>query len=249
MKKIIALFLAVIMMFSMTSVSYAANTTVGTETSATTTIDNYMDYLETKLEDSNIFIKLIARLVIIGVMLGIIKVEDFEAWFDNTTPDTDTDTEVDNDKPAVDDNTSTDWEDGAELNLYNKEDLPLYDINKTGASITKIKITKERYNEYKNNYLGRPVKQNYRYKIVLEGTFGYMDDYEILPRLTLQYFSTLDNTIAVTETYYIDNIISSNTEEIELYDYKIDDEKFYCEFYQYHIFEDFDSYYCRPYVY
>ena len=161
MKKIIALFLAVIMMFSMTSVSYAANTTVGTETSATTTIDNYMDYLETKLEDSNIFIKLIARLVIIGVMLGIIKVEDFEAWFDNTTPDTDTDTEVDDDKPTLDDNTSTDWEDGAEVKLHSSQTLP---YTKNGVTITDIKMTKEHYN---NDYYGSYYL--YKYNVTIEG--------------------------------------------------------------------------------
>lgn len=141
MKKIIALFLAVIMMFSMTSVSYAADTTVGTETSVNT-IDNYMDYLEEKLEGENFFVQLIARLVIIGVMLGFIKVEDFEAWFDNTAPDTDTDAEVDNDKPTEDNNTNTDWEDGTEVTLHHAQALP---YTEGDVTITDVKVTKEHY--------------------------------------------------------------------------------------------------------
>lgn len=166
MKKIIALFLAVIMMFSMTSVSYAADTTVGTETSSTTTIDNYMDYLETKLEGENFFVQLIARLVIIGVMLGFIKIEDFEAWFDNTAPDTDT--EVDNDEPTADDNnTNTDWEDGAEVKLHHSQSLPFIS---NGATITDIKVVKEHYNNYYSNsyYL-------YKYTITTEATSDYED--------------------------------------------------------------------------
>lgn len=167
MKKIIALILAVIMMFSMTSVSYAADATVLAETSSTATIDNYMDYLETKLESGNIFVKLIARLVIFGVMLGLIKVEDFEAWFDNTAPDTDTDTGVDNDKPVVDDNTSTDWEDGTEVKLHPSQKLP---YTQNGVTITDIKVTKEHYNNIPNEYDSYYL---YKYNITVE---GYIDE-------------------------------------------------------------------------
>lgn len=160
MKKIIALILAVIMVFSMTSVSYAADTTVGTETSVST-IDNYMDYLERKLEGENFFVQLIARLVIIGVMLGFIKIEDFEAWFDNTAPDTDTDNGDDN--TTEDNNTNIDWEDGTELNLYSKQSLPYTDEN-TGITFDKIFIIKEHYDDM---YNGKYYK--YKYTLYFEG--------------------------------------------------------------------------------
>ena len=146
MKKIIALILAVIMMFSITSVSYATDTTVGAETSTTTTIDNYMDYLETKLEGENFFVQLIARLVIIGVMLGFIKIEDFEAWFDNTAPDTDAGT--DSDKPTEDNNTNSDWEDGTEVTLHHAQALPYTGY---GVTITDIKVTKEHFDGLDEN--------------------------------------------------------------------------------------------------
>lgn len=129
MKKIIALLLSLVMMFSMTSVSYATDSAVSTQSSVMT-IDNYMDYLETKLEGENFFIRLIARLVIIGVMLGFIKVEDFEDWFENTSPKTDNDS------------MSSDWEDGAEVMLHQAQSLPYTEY---GVTITNIKITKEHY--------------------------------------------------------------------------------------------------------
>lgn len=176
MKKIIALILAVIMMFSMTSVSYATDTTVGTETSATTTIDNYMDYLETKLEGENFFVQLIARLVIIGVMLGFIKIEDFEAWFDNTAPDTDT--EVDNDEPTADDNnTNTDWEDGTEVTLHHAQALP---YTEGDVTITDVKVTKEHcdvLNEY-NKIV------TYKYNFEIRGKYS---DYKESSYLYLEF--------------------------------------------------------------
>ncbi len=160
MKKIIALILAVIMMFSMTSVSYAADTAVGTETSVST-IDNYMDYLEEKLEDdgTNFFVKIVIRVVIIFVFIGFIDVEDFDDWFENTTPDIDTDT--DNDNTTEDNNSNNDWVDGTEVKLHHSQALP---YTQNGITITDIKITKEHYNNYWfNNYF------LYKYTITVEG--------------------------------------------------------------------------------
>ena len=175
MKKIIALILTVIMMFSMTSVSYATDTATGAETSVNT-IDNYMDYLEEKLEGENFFVKLIARLVIIGVMLGFIKIEDFEAWFDNTAPDTDTDTDtdIDIDKPTVDDsNTNTDWEDGTELTLHHAQSLP---YTQAGVTINSIKITKEHCDELNSDN----VICKYKYNITIEGNAPNYNDTTIM---------------------------------------------------------------------
>lgn len=158
MKKIIAFILSVIMMFSITSVSYAADTASGAE-ATTTTIDNYMDYLEEKLEGENFFVKLIARLVIVGVMLGFIKIEDFDAWFDNTAPDTDND--VEGDKPTQDDSTNADWEDGTELKLHHAQSLP---YTENGVTITNIKITKEHCDELSGNIICK-----YKYNLIIEG--------------------------------------------------------------------------------
>lgn len=162
MKKIIALILAVIMMFSMTSVSYAADTAVGTETSATTTIDNYMNYLEEKLEDdgTNFFVKIVIRVVIIFVFIGFIDVEDFDDWFENTAPDIDTDT--DNDNTTEDNNSNNDWVDGTEVKLHHSQALP---YTQNGITITDIKITKEHY----NNIAEGDNLRNYKYNVFIEG--------------------------------------------------------------------------------
>lgn len=178
MKKIIALLLSLIMMFSMTSVSYATDGVISTESSVTT-IDNYMDYLETKLEDENFFIRLIARLVIIGVMLGFIKVEDFEDWFENTSPETDSDT------------SSPDWEDGTEVMLHQDQSLP---YTKRGVTITDIKITKEHYDGISES--GGIV--TCKYNIEIYGSCpNYDDKKSLFVQLLLEkahYSFTLSNT-------------------------------------------------------
>lgn len=198
MKKIVALILAVIMMFSMTSVSYAADKTVGTETSVNT-IDNYMDYLEEKLEGENFFVQLIARLVIIGVMLGFIKVEDFEAWFDNTAPDTDTDAEVDNDKPTEDNNTNSDWEDGTEVTLHHAQALP---YTEDGVTITDIKVTKEHYDGLENNRI-----VNCKYNIEI---YGKCPDYKEGDELYI--------SLSLEKTHYGFSITSFHNNNFEIYD-------------------------------
>ena len=171
MKRVIALVLAIIMMFSMTSVSYAVDNTVTTQTASVVAtnensvskIDNYMDYLEAKLDDqnTNFFVKIIVRLVIIGVMLGIINVKDFDEWFENTAPDTDTDNSGSN--PPTDSSTDKDWEDGTELTLHSSQSLP---YTRNGTTITDIKVIKEHYNDYYqhgNYYL-------YKYTITIEAS-------------------------------------------------------------------------------
>ena len=241
MKKIIAFILSVIMMFSMTSVSYAADTASGPE-ATTTTIDNYMDYLEEKLEGENFFVKLIARLVIVGVMLGFIKIEDFDAWFDNTAPDTDND--VEGDKPTQDDSANADWEDGTELKLHPSQSLP---YTENGVTITDIKITKEHCDELRENYYGRPVVQKYRYKITVKGivenyteqvTDGNISSsyYE----LGIQFYSSINSAKEDNRCYTLKNETDPNIDSKLVYN---DDGSFEYECYQYHIFEDFDSFY------
>lgn len=176
MKKVIALVLAIIMMFSMTSVSYAVDNTVSTQTlsvvaaneNSVSKIDNYMDYLEAKLDDqnTNFFVKIIVRLVIIGVMLGIINVKDFDEWFENTAPDTDTDNSGSN--PPTDSSTNKDWEDGTELTLHPAQSLP---YTQNGVTITNIKITKEHHDGLDSN--NRIC--NYKYNVEIEGTISDYD--------------------------------------------------------------------------
>ena len=78
MKKLLAVILAIVMMFSMTSVSFANETSTVVEPE--NTIDNYVNYLEDKLEDTetNIFVKVLAKIVLVFIHFGFIKAEDFE---------------------------------------------------------------------------------------------------------------------------------------------------------------------------
>ena len=154
----------------MTSVSYAVDDTVSTQTSSVAAnensvskIENYMDYLEAKLDDqnTNFFVKIIVRLVIVGVMLGIINVKDFDEWFENTAPDTDTDNSGSN--PPTDSSTNKDWEDGTELTLHPAQSLP---YTQNGVTITNIKITKEHHDGLDSN--NRIC--NYKYNVEIEGT-------------------------------------------------------------------------------
>ena len=154
----------------MTSVSYAVDNTVTTQTSSVVAtnedsvskIDNYMDYLEAKLDDrnTNFFVKIIVKLVIIGVMLGIINVKDFDEWFENTAPDTDADNSGSN--PPTDSSTDKDWEDGTELTLHSSQSLP---YTRNGTTITDIKVIKEHYNDYQDEryYL-------YKYTVTIEAS-------------------------------------------------------------------------------
>lgn len=245
MKKVIALILAIIMMFSMTSVSYAVDNTVTTQTSSVVAtnensvskIDNYMDYLEAKLDDrnTNFFVKIIVKLVIIGVMLGIINVKDFDEWFENTAPDTDTDNSGSN--PPTDSSTDKDWEDGTELKLYRGQSLP---YTKGRVTITEIKITKEHYNGYWVNYAGREVAQKYRYTITIKGNMPVpIEKYH--STIFLQYFS--DDNPAGEDRYY--PLRNHNQTEYNIDATLTVDEKgnFVYVAYQYNVFEDYDSYY------
>ncbi len=154
MKKLLALFLVIVMMFSMTSVSYASNT----ETSSTK-IETYMSYLEEKLDTGNLFVRFVAKIVIFGIMLGFIKVEDFEDWFDNMSPDTDTN---------IDNTNKSDWEDGTELTLFHTQSLPYtksFDYYENDITIKDITITKEHYNNTYSNMIF-----NYKYYITINGS-------------------------------------------------------------------------------
>lgn len=247
MKKIIAIVLAVIMMFSVTAAPHAVGTDASTA-SPTLTFSNYRDYLEPILEGENFFVQLIARLVIIGVLLGIVDEDYFNRLFDDTTPDnntsTDTDTgadsdtgaDTDNNTPDInDDNTSTDWEDGTELMLHPSQSLPIADPDGT---ITSLKVTKEHYDGLWENNYGRPVPQMYRYKIEIEGTVtdtfdgGYLE---------LQYYSTTNLKLEDTRWYNINDYKYSNIDCKVTYN--SDTKTFYCVCYQYNMFEDFDSFY------
>ena len=160
MKKLLAVILAIVMMFSMTSVSFANETAETGETVAT--IDNYVDYLEDKLEDTetNIFVKMLVKIVLVFIHFGFIKPEDFEDWFENTVPETE-----ENSTEEKNDSDTPDWEDGTELELYYPQSLP---YTERGVTFTDIKVTKEHCNEL----IGYKV-YTYKYTATFKGNSIY----------------------------------------------------------------------------
>ena len=166
MKKLLAMFLAIVMIFSMSSVSFANETATVEETN---TIDNYVDYLEDKLEDTetNIFVKMLVKIVLVFIHFGFIKPEDFEDWFENT---------------------NSDWEDGTELELYYPQSLP---YTERGVTFTDIKVTKEHCNEligYK--------EYTYKYTVTIKGSSIYSEqacaDFSVYLEDASYYKNSLD---------------------------------------------------------
>ena len=137
MKKIIALLLSVIMVFSMTSTTHAVAITTEEKTS-NVSIDTYMDYLESKLNDSNLFVRFIAQFMIIGIKLKLIDEDDLKGWFDIKSPDVNDDNNDINDNPDI--SLDNDFIDGEEVKLYEKQTFPYV---QNGITITNITITKE----------------------------------------------------------------------------------------------------------
>ena len=244
MKKIIAILLAFIMMFSMSSATYAVDNTVAKQISSVTvdegksasSIDNYIDYLEAKLNDNNtnFFVRIIVRLVIIGVMLGIIKPKDFDEWFENNVPDADTDKGSDN-TTEEDNNTSTNWEDGTELKLYTGRSFP---YTQDGITIKNMKVTKEHYNGYRVNPYGREIAQKYRYAINMEGSIQ-IDKINCLYYLDFELFSD-SKPAGGGHDFCVETRNSCDIDST----FTIDDNgNFVFVAYQYNIFEDYDSYF------
>jgi len=165
MKKLLAVILAIVMMFSMTSVSFAneASTVVEPEN----TIDNYVDYLEAKLNDAetNIFVKMLVKIVLVFIHFGFIKPEDFQDWFENTAPEDKEENTTDNTTNKPD--TSDEWEDGTELELYYPQSLP---YTERGVTFTDIKVTKERCNE-----LIGYIVYTYKYTVTIKGSSTYSE--------------------------------------------------------------------------
>ena len=166
MKKIISLVLVVIMLFPMTSVSFAAEATGNTASSVIITTDDYLDHLESKLESENFFIRIISRLVIIGIVLGFIDVQDLEDWFNITVPDNGSNN--DDDTTEGDKNTNAGWEDGTEVTLHPEQSFP---YTKKDITVTDIKITKEHCDSISSSGIA-----TCKYNIEIQGNCpGYVD--------------------------------------------------------------------------
>lgn len=151
MKKLIAMFLVVVMMFSMTTIAYAKDADTQGQTTS-----SYMDYLEEKAENGNFFIRFIVKLVIVGVKLGWIKAEDLKGWFENDEPQNDDSPGDVTVPPLVDE----EQEGIVELKLHHSQSLP-YTSN--GITITNVKVLREDDGYYKDdNYF------IYRYSIIYE---------------------------------------------------------------------------------
>lgn len=229
MKKLLAVILAIVMMFSMTSVSFANEISTVKETN---TIDNYVDYLEEKIEDTetNIFVKVLAKIVLVFIHFGFIKAEDFEDWFNNTAPENKEENTTDNTTNKPD--TSDEWEDGTELKLYEGQTLPV--SNKNGIiAINNISVTKEHFDESRNGIL-----QKYKYIIKAE---GHIDNYDDMLgySFSIRYFSDYTNEFkgyTLRENNSLTSPINST--------FIIDDNGdfvYYCE--QYMLYNDYDYFF------
>ena len=77
------MFLVIVMLFSTSSVSFASEISV---TEATNTTEDYTDYLENRINDTetNIFVKILVKIVLIFIRIGFIDAEDFLNWFEKT---------------------------------------------------------------------------------------------------------------------------------------------------------------------
>ncbi|MBQ1994889.1 MAG: hypothetical protein II237_01705 [Clostridia bacterium] len=184
MKKIIALLLSVIMIFSMTSTAHVVAITTEEKTS-NVSIDTYMDYLESKLNDSNLFVRFIAQFMIIGIKLKLIDEDDLKGWFDIKSPDVNDDNNDINDNPDV--SLDNDFVDGEEVKLYDKQSFPFV---MNGITITNITITKEDYNDIneQNGYYNP-----YKYLVKIE---GYASEPECLA-VVLNYGSDIYNSYLI----------------------------------------------------
>ena len=225
-KKVLSLLLAIIMMFSITSVSYAA--TPANDSSATT-LSDYIDQLQEKVKNENIFVRIISKVIILCVNLGFMQIEDFEEWVDRFAP--------------ITDNNNT--EDITELKLDSSQSLPYTEGNIT---IKNMKIIKEDYDGTYINKHGRPVKTTYRHKIIIDGDIFY-DSYALIG---IQLFSTKDPTIQ--NTFYLNfssNSFSSyyelgtTTTPMALRDisYSIENNTFNFECYMYSVSDKLDGFY------
>ncbi len=231
MKKLLAVVLAIVMMFSMSSVSFANETVTVEETN---TIDNYVDYLEDKLEntETNIFVKMLVRIVLVFVHFGFIKAEDFQDWFDNTAPeDKEENTTTGNTGNKPD--TSDEWEDGTELELYHVQSLPIVDESGE-AIITDISVSKHHVDKEIAGTIHR-----YTYVIHLKGYFSDYDPDDGGKPVLLFKILYLSDSSSEEKSYFSENregdIISSS--------YKIDENGNFilrCE--QYNIYNDYDSF-------
>ena len=230
MKKLSAVILAIIMMFSMSTVSFANGISTIEETNS---IDNYVDYLEDKIEDpeTNIFVKMLVKIVLVFVHFGFIKAEDFQDWFENNAPE---DKEVNStNKPDISDK----WEDGTELKPYSSQSFPYSkSCTKFEITISDINIIKEHYEDSRNNF-----PQKYKYIIKAEGS---IDNYAFVEYLKYCSFEIIylsdysyENRGYALRDYNLDIIDSSIT---------IDENGnfiYYCE--QYMIYNDYDSFFIR----
>lgn len=225
MKKLLAVILAIVMMFSMTSVSFANETSAVDE--PTNTIDNYVDYLEEKLNDTetNIFVKLLVKIVLVFIHFGFIKPDDFEDWFENTVPETE-----ENSTEEKNDSDTPDWEDGTELTLYHTQSLP---YAKNGITITDIKITKEHYNGLRND-----IPQMYKYVLEAEGFIdNYNSEYPPYYEIDITYLSEFSHK---TRCYVMWEKSERNVESTITID-ESGNFVYHCE--QYMFYNDYDSFF------
>lgn len=112
MKKVISLLLAVLMVFSVTTVAFAADepessveTTQAPETEVTrepsdveNNITQYLEQLQLKLglKAGKIVVKILIKLVMVGLKLGIINIDTIKGWIgDFTGSDSDADNGAD----------------------------------------------------------------------------------------------------------------------------------------------------------
>ena len=213
MKKLVSLVLVVIMLFSVTSMCYAAD-------SIAITAENYTDYLEEKYDESNIFTKLIIRLIVIGLKFGLLDINILNDWFD--------------DAPNNDEKLPPAQNDKKELALHNSQTLPIT-FDNYGLTIKDINITREFYSDIRN-VDGYSQVQKYRYLVKIKGNIN-----PVLctgTSVEIQFFSSL-NDGSELRYYPLKTQTAINIDSTLIID---EYGNFEYECYQYNMFFDYDTY-------